>query len=109
MCVSRMDTTTEKKNIDRKEKIGRSRTAYENAVKVAREAGYEYRAIDALVNLAWLYYYAGDFTETRDILEKKVRNQMMMITYIQGNMKRHVMPPLLGIGFSLAKPMYCLG
>lgn len=65
-----------KEDSSRQEKIDHSRIAYEKAVKAAREAGYEYRAIDALVNLAWLYYYAGDFSEARDILEKRVRNQI---------------------------------
>jgi tetratricopeptide (TPR) repeat protein len=58
------------------EKIELSRAAFEMAVKVARKTGYEYRAIDALVNMAWLYYYAGNFSEARNILEKKVRNQL---------------------------------
>ncbi|MBI3167645.1 MAG: hypothetical protein HYZ22_04155 [Chloroflexi bacterium] len=56
--------------------IGLSRIAYEKAVKVARETGYEYRAIDALVNMAWLYYYAGDFEKARGILTKNVRNHI---------------------------------
>ena len=60
----------------RKEKIKRSRAAYEKAVKKAREVNYEYRAIDALVNLAWLYYYEGDFLGARDILGKRVRDQI---------------------------------
>jgi tetratricopeptide (TPR) repeat protein len=65
-----------KEDPTRKEKIERSRAAFEMAVKAARESGYEYRAIDALVNLAWLSYYTGDFSEARDILEKKVRNKI---------------------------------
>ncbi|MFZ5857196.1 MAG: tetratricopeptide repeat protein [Chloroflexota bacterium] len=60
----------------RRDKIKRSHAAYEMAVKVARKSDYEYRAIDALVNMAWLYYYAGNFSEARGILEKKVRNQI---------------------------------
>jgi len=76
-CVYReLIRQLKKENQERKENIRRSQTAYENAVNAAREAGYEYRAIDALVNMAWLYYYAGDFLEARDLLEKRVRNQI---------------------------------
>jgi tetratricopeptide (TPR) repeat protein len=60
----------------RKEKIERSHVAFEMAVKAAEEAGYEYRATDALVNLAWLYYYTGDFSKARDLLDKKGRDQI---------------------------------
>lgn len=63
-----------KEDPDREEKIERSRASYEKAVKVSRDAGYEYRVIDAQVNMAWLYYYIGDFLEALDILVKKVRN-----------------------------------
>lgn len=61
----------------REEKIRRSHVAFDMAVKTARRASYEYRAVDALVNLAWLYYYAGDFSKSRDILAKKVRNPIL--------------------------------
>ena len=54
----------------------RSSIAYENAVKTAREVGYEFRAVDALVNMAWLYYYAGDFSKSREILAERVRDQI---------------------------------
>jgi len=56
------------------EKIKRGSLAFKTAVEVARKAGYEYRAIDALVNLAWLYYYVGDLEKSRDILAKEVRD-----------------------------------
>jgi tetratricopeptide (TPR) repeat protein len=59
----------DKKDPERKKRITDSHDAFETAVKVARNAGYEYRAIDALVNLAWLYYYAGDFSEARRVLK----------------------------------------
>lgn len=61
---------------ERKKKAERSRVAYERAVKVARDAGYEYRAIDALVNMAWLYYYVGDLEKARDMLKVDVRNHI---------------------------------
>lgn len=63
-----------KEHPERSMLIERSRVAYEKAAKVAREAGYEYRAIDALVNMAWLYYYVNDLEKAREILKKDVRN-----------------------------------
>jgi tetratricopeptide (TPR) repeat protein len=59
---------------ERTNQIERSRVAYEKAVIVARESGYEYRAIDALVNMAWLFYYLGDLEKAREILAKNVRD-----------------------------------
>jgi tetratricopeptide (TPR) repeat protein len=63
-------------NPERPEKIEQSRIAYEAAVTVAKEWGYEYRAIDALVNMAWLYYYVGDTEKARDILRERVRKRL---------------------------------
>ncbi len=60
----------------REEKIRRSHVAFDMAVKIARRASYEYRAIDALINLAWLYYYAGDFSKSRGILAERVKDQI---------------------------------
>jgi hypothetical protein len=57
------------------ENIERSRAAFERAMKIAKESSYEYRAIDALVNMAWLYYYAGDRSKVRNVLQERVRNQ----------------------------------
>lgn len=65
-----------KEHPERRKQIERSRVAYEKAVKVARESGYEYRAIDALVNMAWLYYYVNDLEKAREILTKEVRNHI---------------------------------
>jgi len=58
------------------EKIERSCAAFESAEEIAREGGYEYRATDSLVNLAWLYYYIGDFSKARDLLDTKGRAQI---------------------------------
>lgn len=75
-CVYREWVRQLKTKSERTEKIQHSQAAYENAVKVAREAGYEYRALDALVNMAWLYFYAGNFQEARTILARKVRDHI---------------------------------
>ncbi|MDL1944330.1 tetratricopeptide repeat protein [Chloroflexi bacterium CFX2] len=58
---------------ERAEKVEKSRAAYEAAVAVADERGYEYRAIDALVNMAWLYYYDGDAETARKTLRARVK------------------------------------
>jgi tetratricopeptide (TPR) repeat protein len=63
-------------NVERLEKVEKSRAAYEAAVAVAEEGNYEYRAIDALVNMAWLYYYAGDVETAEDVLGQRVRNRL---------------------------------
>jgi tetratricopeptide (TPR) repeat protein len=65
-----------KEHPSRQEKIAGSRAAFERAVEIAREAGYEYRAIDALVNLAWMYYYARDFAKARDLLTREIRHRV---------------------------------
>lgn len=65
-----------KEHPERRNQIERSRVAYEKAVKVARESRYEYRAIDALVNMAWLYYYIGDQEKAREILTREVRKRI---------------------------------
>lgn len=75
-CVYREWVRQIKKNPERENKIQLSHNAYEDAVKTARKAGYEYRAIDALVNMAWLYYYAGEFSKSRGILAERVRDQI---------------------------------
>jgi hypothetical protein len=64
------------KGMDRKEKADKSRKAYEAAVTISEQWGYEYRAIDALVNLAWLYYYVGDTGKAVDMLADKVKERL---------------------------------
>lgn len=61
---------------ERDDKVEQGRAAYETAVAVAEEGKYEYRAIDALVNMAWLYYYAGDIKTAEDVLMKRVRDRL---------------------------------
>lgn len=56
--------------------VEKSRIAYEAATEVAERNGYEYRAIDALVNMAWLYYYVGDVRTAEDILRIRVRDRL---------------------------------
>jgi tetratricopeptide (TPR) repeat protein len=63
-------------DLERKEKVMQSQAAYEAAVAVAEMGGYEYRAIDALVNLAWLYYYVGDPKTAEEILDGRVRDRL---------------------------------
>jgi tetratricopeptide (TPR) repeat protein len=58
---------------ERMEKVVRGLGAYEFAVEIADQWGYEYRAIDALVNMAWLYYYAGDYEAAEKILRERVK------------------------------------
>jgi tetratricopeptide (TPR) repeat protein len=63
-------------NPERAEKVKHSQAAYEAAVAVAKEWGYEYRAIDALVNMAWLYYYVGETEKAREVLSQRVRKRL---------------------------------
>jgi len=58
------------------EKIEKSRVAYESAVGIAEKGGYEYRAIDALVNLAWLHYYAGNVKAAEETLKNRVKDRL---------------------------------
>ena len=60
----------------REEKVEKSRGAYESAVDIAEQGKYEYRVIDALVNLAWLYYYAGNAKTAEDVLRDRVRDRL---------------------------------
>jgi len=60
----------------REGKVEKSRAAYEAAVDIAEKGKYEYRAIDALVNLAWLYYYAGSAKTAEDVLRNRVRDRL---------------------------------
>ena len=61
---------------EREEKIEKSRTAFEAAMDIAEQGKYEYRAIDALVNLAWLYYYASNAKKAEDVLRDRVRDRL---------------------------------
>lgn len=56
--------------------VEKSQEAYEATVAIADDKGYEYRAIDALVNLAWLYYYVSDFEKAREVLMERVRSRL---------------------------------
>lgn len=58
---------------ERMDKVEQSQVAYEASEKIADEWGYEYRAIDALVNMAWLHYYAGDADTARKVLKERVK------------------------------------
>ena len=51
----------------------RSLKAYDAAVAIADKWGYEYRAIDALVNKAWLYYYVGEHQTAEAFLKNVVK------------------------------------
>lgn len=64
------------RNFELLDKVEKCRAAYESAVSVAQEGGYEYRAIDALVNLAWLYYYVGDIESAKNVLRYRVRSYL---------------------------------
>ena len=66
----------------RQEQIEKSCAAYEAAVQVAEDTGYEYRAIDALVNMAWLFYYVGDIQQVELILRTRVRDERMADSYL---------------------------
>jgi tetratricopeptide (TPR) repeat protein len=56
--------------------VEKSQEAYETATTIAEQGGYDYRAIDALVNMAWLYYYAGDTKTAEDVLRRRVRDRL---------------------------------
>jgi tetratricopeptide (TPR) repeat protein len=58
------------------EMVQKSEDAYEAAVMLAMGGEYEYRAIDALVNLAWLYYYAKDVEKAIEVLSMRVRDHL---------------------------------
>lgn len=62
-------------DLQRAEKVKQSRTAYEGAVAIADQREYEYRAIDALVNMAWLYYYVDDCDAALEVLNKRVKTR----------------------------------
>jgi hypothetical protein len=59
----------------RSELLEMGEQALEEAVEIAGEA-YFYRAIDALVNLAWLYYYIGDSKRAEELLANQVRKRI---------------------------------
>lgn len=60
---------------DRQQIVEKSQLGYEQAIETSEKFGYEYRAIDALVNMAWLYYYADHAEKARSILRDKVRDR----------------------------------
>lgn len=97
-------------SLGRSEMIEKSRVAYEAAVKVAMDGGYEYRAIDALVNLAWLDYYVGDVQKTEEALRTKVRDYLgdkRLFTREHGVDKSH--PPISWNWVQLGKANVLLG
>lgn len=75
-CIYREWTRQPGAQPEREEKTGQGHAAFEQAVNRARASGYEYRALDALVNQAWLHYYTGNFPAARELLVEQVRKQI---------------------------------
>ncbi|MCX7838314.1 MAG: hypothetical protein N2559_02515, partial [Anaerolineae bacterium] len=50
--------------------LEQSRDAFEQAQQVAEQHNLHYLRVDALVNLAWLYYYAGQENNASQALER---------------------------------------